>query len=311
MLGQVAALRDARSSIAQLHREITDDAAAPARDGGRTVSADRGAAGARPTRRSWAWPVSCPARPTLPRSGATSSTASTRSPRSRSGGRLAALVRPRRRRPGQDHLALGRLPRRGRLRPAPLRDAAASLDSIEPMQLLTLEVAAAALADAGYDRREFARERTSVVLGVGGGLSDLGTRYAVRADLPLVLNDVPADALAGPARMDRGLVRRASCSTSRPAGSPTGSTSAERTTRSTRRAPRRWPPCSSPSRELECGTSDMVVVGGADTVQNPFGYLCFSKTQALSPSGRCQPFDRGRGRHRHQRRPGDASSSSA
>src|SRR5207249_6517237 len=35
----------------------------------------------------------------------------------------------------------------------------------------------------------------------------------------------------------------------------------------------------------------MVIVGGADTVQNPFGYLCFSKTKALSPRGRCSTFD--------------------
>ena len=27
-------------------------------------------------------------------------------------------------------------------------------------------------------------------------------------------------------------------------------------------------------------------------MQNPFGYLCFSKTQALSPGGRCRPLDR-------------------
>ena len=35
----------------------------------------------------------------------------------------------------------------------------------------------------------------------------------------------------------------------------------------------------------------MVVVGGADTMQNPFAYLCFSKTHALSPRGRCHTFD--------------------
>jgi acyl transferase domain-containing protein len=35
----------------------------------------------------------------------------------------------------------------------------------------------------------------------------------------------------------------------------------------------------------------MVIVGGADTMQNPFTYLCFAKTQALSPRGRCRTFD--------------------
>ena len=44
-------------------------------------------------------------------------------------------------------------------------------------------------------------------------------------------------------------------------------------------------------RELETGAVDMVVLGGVDTVQNPFTYLAFSKTQAFSPRGRCRPFD--------------------
>ena len=44
-------------------------------------------------------------------------------------------------------------------------------------------------------------------------------------------------------------------------------------------------------KELEGHTSDMVIVGGMDTMQNPFTYLCFSKTHALSPRGRCRTFD--------------------
>src|SRR5262249_60556727 len=34
-----------------------------------------------------------------------------------------------------------------------------------------------------------------------------------------------------------------------------------------------------------------VLIGGVDTVQTPFGYLCFSKTQALSPTGEPRTFD--------------------
>ena len=37
----------------------------------------------------------------------------------------------------------------------------------------------------------------------------------------------------------------------------------------------------------------MVILEGVDTVQNPFTYLAFSKTQAFSPRGRCRPFDTG------------------
>jgi acyl transferase domain-containing protein/NAD(P)H-dependent flavin oxidoreductase YrpB (nitropropane dioxygenase family)/NADP-dependent 3-hydroxy acid dehydrogenase YdfG len=166
----------------------------------------------------------------------------------------------------------------------------ASLASIEPMQLLTLHVAAAALSDAGYERRRFAREQTSVILGVGGGIADLGHRYALRSGLPLLLDDPPAaatgqlpewteDSFAGillnvaagrvANRLDLGGVNYtvdAACASSLAA-------------------------ISLAVRELETGTSDMVVAGGADTVQNSFGYLCFSKTGALSRSGRCRTFD--------------------
>ena len=44
-------------------------------------------------------------------------------------------------------------------------------------------------------------------------------------------------------------------------------------------------------RELAAQTSDMMIVGGCDTVQNPFAYLCFSKSGALSPRGRSRAFD--------------------
>ncbi|MCH2185061.1 polyketide synthase, partial [Myxococcota bacterium] len=43
--------------------------------------------------------------------------------------------------------------------------------------------------------------------------------------------------------------------------------------------------------DLEAGRSDFVLAGGVDTVQGPFGYLCFAKTQALSPRGVCRSFD--------------------
>ena len=34
-----------------------------------------------------------------------------------------------------------------------------------------------------------------------------------------------------------------------------------------------------------------MLVGGADGTNNPFGYMSFAKTQALSPRGRSRPFD--------------------
>src|SRR5262249_13519235 len=44
-------------------------------------------------------------------------------------------------------------------------------------------------------------------------------------------------------------------------------------------------------RELQVGTSDVAIALGADTVQTPYAYLAFSQTHALSPQGRCRPFD--------------------
>ncbi|MBA2320648.1 MAG: acyltransferase domain-containing protein, partial [Deltaproteobacteria bacterium] len=42
--------------------------------------------------------------------------------------------------------------------------------------------------------------------------------------------------------------------------------------------------------ELSLGQSDLVIAGGADTMNDIFMYLCFSKTPALSKSGDCRPF---------------------
>ena len=59
-----------------------------------------------------------------------------------------------------------------------------SLEAIDPMQLMALEVAHRALADAGYVDRPFDRERASVILGASGGTGDVGTQYGLRAELP-------------------------------------------------------------------------------------------------------------------------------
>ncbi|MGZ3146221.1 beta-ketoacyl synthase N-terminal-like domain-containing protein [Lentzea chajnantorensis] len=59
----------------------------------------------------------------------------------------------------------------------------ASLTSIEPAQLLALEVSARALEDAGYATRVFDRERTSVIFGAEAG-ADLANAYTVRTALP-------------------------------------------------------------------------------------------------------------------------------
>ncbi len=42
--------------------------------------------------------------------------------------------------------------------------------------------------------------------------------------------------------------------------------------------------------ELYLGRADVAITGGVDTTNDPFLYMCFSKTPALSFSGDCRPF---------------------
>ena len=165
-----------------------------------------------------------------------------------------------------------------------------SMKVIDPMQLLTLEVTKRALADAGYSNGDFDRENTSIILGAGGGLGDLGTQYAVRSEIPRFIENpdesvwerLPewteesfAGALLNVAagrvanRMDFGGLNftvDAACASSLAA-------------------------IGMAVNELETGRSNFAIAGGVDTVQSPFGFLCFSKTQALSPTGKPKTFD--------------------
>ena len=165
-----------------------------------------------------------------------------------------------------------------------------ALASIDPMQLLALVVVDQALRDAGYRDRELPRAKTSVILGLSGGLGDLGIHYAMRSTLPQFIKTPPEellqelpewteDSFAGillnvvagrvANRFDLGGVNfsvDAACASSLAA-------------------------VYLAARELAEHSSDMVVVGGVDTVQSPFGYLCFATAQALSSRGRCRTFD--------------------
>ncbi len=172
-----------------------------------------------------------------------------------------------------------------------------SLPSIEPVQLLLLEATRAAIEDAGYADRPFARERTAIVLGMGGGAAQLAMGYAFRSYLPMLDAVTPG---SGQAALDacRGLLPEwtedsfpgfllnvaagrvanrfdlggANYTVDAACGSSLAAAALA-------------------VRELESGSADVVLLGGADTVQNPFTYLAFSKTQAFSPRGRCRPFD--------------------
>jgi len=165
-----------------------------------------------------------------------------------------------------------------------------SITSVDPMQLMALEVARQTIEDAGYHEKAFDRERASVIVGASGGTGDVGSQYGLRSELPRFNGALPAevadrlpewteDSFAGillnviagrvANRLNFGGVNfttDAACASSL-AAIYQGVT------------------------ELVAGRSDFVIAGGVDTVQGPFGYLCFSKTQALSPRGRCSTFD--------------------
>jgi acyl transferase domain-containing protein/NAD(P)H-dependent flavin oxidoreductase YrpB (nitropropane dioxygenase family) len=174
-----------------------------------------------------------------------------------------------------------------------------SLPSIEPAQLLALEVVRGALADAGYAVRDFPRERTAVVLGMGGGAAQLAMGYAFRSYLPMLDTVLPT---AGKQAMR-------SCQGLLPEWTEDSfpgfllNVTAGRIANRLNLGGANYTvdaACGSSLaaaalavRELEAGAADVVVLGGVDTVQNPFTYLAFSKTQAFSPRGRCRPFDAG------------------
>ncbi|MCF2530953.1 type I polyketide synthase [Yinghuangia soli] len=166
----------------------------------------------------------------------------------------------------------------------------ASLASIEPAQLLALHVASRALDDAGYgDGREFDRGRTSVIFGAEAG-TDLAGAYGFRSLYPAYFGDLPADldaqlpkptedsfpgvlanVIAGRIanRLDLGGVNYtvdAACAASLAA-------------------------LDLACKELVQGSSDVVLCGGVDTHNGINDFLMFSSVHALSPSGRCATFD--------------------
>ncbi|MFI5821887.1 SDR family oxidoreductase [Streptomyces rishiriensis] len=167
----------------------------------------------------------------------------------------------------------------------------ASLGHVEPVQLLSLEAARRALEDAGYGDggREFDRSRTSVVFGAEAG-SDLSNAATLRAVLPSYYGRVPegldgqlprltedsfpgmlANVISGRIanRLDLGGANYtvdAACASSLAAVDVA-------------------------CKELVGGTSDVVLCGGADLHNGINDYVLFSSVHALSPTGRSRAFD--------------------
>ncbi|WFE65368.1 type I polyketide synthase [Micromonospora sp. WMMD714] len=167
----------------------------------------------------------------------------------------------------------------------------AALSSIDPTQLLALEVSHRALVDAGYayDAPGADHSRTGVVFGAEAG-SDMGHAQTLRTMLPAYLGEVPdqmqellptvtedsfpgvlANVIAGRVanRLDLGgpnYTIDAACASSLAA-------------------------MDAACKELVSGDSDLMICGGADLHNGVNDYLMFTSAHALSPTGRSRPFD--------------------
>ncbi|HEX7660765.1 MAG TPA: beta-ketoacyl synthase N-terminal-like domain-containing protein, partial [Pseudonocardiaceae bacterium] len=166
----------------------------------------------------------------------------------------------------------------------------ATLTSIEPVQLLALEVAHRALVDSGYDDRDgLDRERVGVVFGAEAG-SDLLSTTTMRMVLPAYLGALPPgldeqlpriteDSFAGQLsnvisgrvanRLDFGgpsYAIDAACGSSLAA-------------------------LDAACKDLIAGDADMMLCGGADLHNGANDFLLFSSVGALSPTGKCRTFD--------------------
>jgi acyl transferase domain-containing protein len=177
--------------------------------------------------------------------------------------------------------------------PAPYGIPPSSLDSIDPMQVLILEAARSALLDAGYNERKFPRDKTSVIL-ANAGHGPITALYSLRSmlgwkldgldeettdQIKSVLPEWTEDSFAGYlGNVAAGRVANrfdlkginfsidAACASSLAALYVGVS-------------------------DLRSRASDVVLLGATDTHNQPGDYLSFSKTHALSPSGRCKTFD--------------------
>ncbi|WP_199510502.1 type I polyketide synthase [Nucisporomicrobium flavum] len=166
----------------------------------------------------------------------------------------------------------------------------AALASIDPTQLLALEISHRALVDAGYAYDSgFDHARTGVVFGAEAG-SDMSQTQTLRTLLPGYLGEVPeqmenllptvtedtfpgvlANVIAGRVanRLDLGgpnYTVDAACASSLAA-------------------------MDSACKELRAGDSDLMICGGADLHNGINDYLMFTSAHALSPTGRCRTFD--------------------
>ncbi|WP_400771287.1 SDR family NAD(P)-dependent oxidoreductase [Methylosinus sporium] len=176
----------------------------------------------------------------------------------------------------------------------------ASLPSIEPVQLLALHVATKALADAGFDRRPFPKDRTATIF-ASGAMNELGTLYVFRTLLSHYLPKV-----AGLSEETRAHIVSSLHGKELPQWTPDsfpGFLANVAAGRVSNRLDLRGAnftvdaACSSSLaaldagiRELQSHDADVALVGGIDGANGCMAFMSFAQTHALSPTGVCRPF---------------------
>jgi acyl transferase domain-containing protein/NAD(P)H-dependent flavin oxidoreductase YrpB (nitropropane dioxygenase family) len=166
-----------------------------------------------------------------------------------------------------------------------------ALSSIDPQQLLALEIARRALLDAGYDpaANDLDHSRTGVVFGAQGG-SDFSTGIWMRTAIRSYLGELPPEIGEQLPQITEdtfpGTLANVICgriANRLNLGGPNFTVDAA---------------CASSlaalraaCTELAQETSDVMLCGGVDTHNGIHDYVMFSATHALSASGRCRVFD--------------------
>lgn len=175
-----------------------------------------------------------------------------------------------------------------------------SLFSIEPVQLLALEVAGEALADAGYDRPDFPRQRTAVIMASAGG-HEHALRYALRTLIRPYIRQVEGLTDEERERISAGVERLLpewsedtfpGILTNLIAGRISNRFDLGGTNLAVDAA------CASSLaavqiavEQLRAGACDAALAGAADGSIGAFCFMSFAKTHALSPDGRSKSFD--------------------
>lgn len=177
--------------------------------------------------------------------------------------------------------------------PTPYGIPPSSLDAIDPMQVLILEATRSALFDAGYNQRRFAREKTSVIL-ANAGHGPITALYSLRSMLGWKLDGLDDEAV-------EEIKSRLPEWTEDSFAGYLGNVAAGRVANRLDLKGLNFSidaACASSLAalyvgvsDLRAGTSDVVLLGAADTHNQPGDFMSFSKTHALSPRGKCHTFD--------------------